>query len=330
MSQLAGYAKRLAALPRALGILELHPDGLPVADLAADLGVDPDDLREVVLAYYRADLVELGSFGQPVVEFYAPGAEDDEVDPRTAQWVRVVSPDPEQELGVDHLGAEQLGRLFAAGNDLLALEPDNDVLRSALDAFRDALLPADGDSAPEWRAATAQSLYRAAQQHRRVRITYARQWRPGAGERVIEPYRVVRTRRGWEVDAGPADDVARVRTYLVSGISSCVLLEETFEPPADLDHLLVVQRAPVSVELVVPQDRRWAVDRYAEAVVVVDDDEESVKLRADLLPPVGQRLGLLLLCCGPDAFVMEPAALMAAGESMARLLLEHHQGSRPT
>jgi hypothetical protein len=80
----------------------------------------------------------------------------------------------------------------------------------------------------------------------------------------------------------------------------------------------------------VPQDRRWAVDRYAESVVVVDDDEESVKLRADLLPPVEQRLGLLLLCCGPDAFVMEPPALMAAGESMARLLLEHHEGSRPT
>ena len=331
MSELAGYAKRLAALPRALGILELHPDGLPVADLAADLGVDPDDLREVVLAYYRADLVELGSFGQPVVEFYAPGADDDEVDPSTAQWVRVVSPDPEQELGVDHLGAEQLGRLYAAGHDLLALEPDNAVLRSALDAFRHALLPAEGDSAAGWRATTAQSLYRAAQEHRRVRITYARQWRPGSGDREIEPYRVVRTRRGWEVDAGPADDVARVRTYLVSGISSCEVLTETFEPPDDLDDLLVAQRAPVSVELVVPQDRRWAVDRYAERVTVLDDDEESVKLRADLLPPVEQRLGLLLLCCGPDAFVMAPAELETAGEAMAGRLLEHHEtGARPS
>ena len=64
--------------------------------------------------------------------------------------------------------------------------------------------------------------------------------------------------------------------------------------------------------------------------MVVDDDEESVKLRADLLPPVEQRLGLLLLCCGPDAFVMAPPALMAAGEAMARLLLEHHEGGRPT
>ena len=336
MSALAGYAKRLAALPRALSILELHPDGLRLTDLAGELAVEPDDLREVVLAYYRADLVELGNFGQPVVEFFAPSTEDwdsrdgdtgDEVDPTTAQWVRVVSPDPEQELGVDHLGAEQLGRLFAAGSDLLALEPDNEVLRSALDAFQQALWPTEGPDGADWRVATAQVLYRAAQERRRVRMSYARQWRPGAGERVVEPYRVVRTRRGWEVDAGPADDVATVRTYIVSGISSCELLDETFEPPADLDVQLVAQRTPVSVRLVVPQERRWAVDRYAESVTVLDDDEESVSLRADLLPPVGQRLGLLLLCCGPDAFVMEPESLRDAGSDAARQLLEHHEGT---
>ena len=326
MSELAGYAKRLAALPRALGILELHPDGLPLTDLAAELDVAPDDLREVVLAYYRADLVELGNFGQPVVEFFAPDGDQD-VDPHTAQWVRVVSADPEQELGVDHLSAEQLGRLFAAGSDLLALEPDNEVLRSALDAFASALLPGESDAATGWRASTAQLLHEAAQKHRKVRITYARQWKPGAGERVIEPYRLVRTRRGWEVDAGPADDVAAVRTYLVSGISSCEVLEESFEPPEDLDAVLVAQRTPVPVRLVVPQDRRWAVDRHAESVTVIDDDEESVSLRADLLPPVDQRLGLLLLCCGPDAFVMEPSGLQAAGETTAALLLEHHGGA---
>jgi hypothetical protein len=325
VSELAGYAKRLATLPRALGILELHPGGLPLADLAAELGVEADDLREVVLAYYRADLVELGDFDQPVVEFFAPDAEDD-VDPRTAQWVRVVSRDPEQELGVDHLSAEQLGHLFAAGSDLLALEPDNEVLRSALDAFQSALIPAEGDEAALWRAPTARLLNRAAQEHRTVRITYARVWRPGADERVIEPYRVVRTRRGWEVDAGPADDVAQVRTYLVSGISTCEVLDETFDPPPDLDALLVAQRAPVAVELVVPQDRRWAVDRFAESVTVTADDEESVSLRAELLPPVDQRLGLLLVCCGPDAFVMEPHSLRDAGEATAALLLQHHGG----
>ncbi len=73
VSPVAVYAQRLAALPRALGILELHPQGLPLADLAAELGVEPADLREVFLAYYLADLVELDSFGLPVVEFFSPG-----------------------------------------------------------------------------------------------------------------------------------------------------------------------------------------------------------------------------------------------------------------
>ena len=109
MSRVAAYAARLAALPRALAILELHPAGLPLADLADELAVRPDDLREVFMAYYLADLVELGNFGQPVVEFFAPGAteEDVDVDPATAQWVRVVASDPEQELGV---GAKPKGR----------------------------------------------------------------------------------------------------------------------------------------------------------------------------------------------------------------------------
>ena len=344
----ATYAARFAALPRAFAILELHPGGLPLAELSADIGVSADELREVLLAYYLADLVELGHFDQPVVEFFAPevsdgadpgdpggqvdGGDDGDIDggddPATATWVRVVARDPEQELGVDHLSAEQLGRLFEAGSDLLALEPDNETLRGALAAFHAALWPVDGPASPEWKADTAQQLHRAVQGRLRVRVRYVRQWHPGARERVIEPYRLVRTRRGWEVDAGPPDDVAAVRTFLVSGIQTATVLEETFTPPAELDELLEQHRRPVDVDLVVPQGRRWAVDRFAETVTVRSDDEEVVSLRAALLPPVEQRLGLLLLCCGPEAFVMSPEALQRAGETAARLLLAHHRGER--
>lgn len=328
MSQVAAYAQRLAALPRALAILELHPAGLPLADLAVELGVVPDDLREVFMAYYLADLVELGGFGQPVVEFFAPdGGDDEDPDPATAQWVRVLAGHPEQELGVDHLSAEQLGRLYEAGTDLLALEPGNETLRGALAAFSGALWPAEGPSGSDWKAPIARQLHLAAQEQRPVRITYVRQWHPGAGERVIHPYRLVRTRRGWEVDAGPADAVAPVRTFLVSGIQTCEVLDEQFDAPPDVDEVLAAQRAPVAVEIVVPQDRRWAVDRYAESVTVLDDDEESVSLRAGLLPPVDQRLGLALLCCGPDAFVVSPRSLENAGTDLAERLLRHHGGT---
>ncbi len=332
MSPVAVYAQRLAALPRALGILELHPQGLPLADLARELGVEPVDLREVFMAYYLADLVELDSFALPVVEFFAPGAEDadetDDDDPEAptaeGQWVRVLAADPEHELGVDHLTAGQLAALYEAGVDLLALEPDNATLRGAVEAFESALEPADKPLASQWGAGTAQALHRAAEEHRQVRISYVRQWRPGASERVIEPYRLVRTRRGWEVDAGPADEDAAVRTYLVSGIVEHQVLDTTFTPPDDLDARLAENRAAERVELVVPQASRWAVERFAESVKVLADDEESVSLQADLLPPVASRLGLLLLCCGPEAFVMAPTSLGDAGEATARLLLQHH------
>ena len=337
MSPVAVYASRRAALPRALGILELHPQGLPLTDLAAELGLAADDLREVFMAYYLADLVELGSFALPVVEFFAPGDSAGTADaadladaaddvPVDAQWVRVIGADPEHELGVDHLTGAQLAALHAAGVDLLALEPDNLVLRDAVDAFEAALAPADAPEAAQWGASTAQALHRAAEEHRRVRLTYSRQWHPGTRERVVDPYRLVRTRRGWELDAGPPDDVAAVRTYLVSGILEHQVTDETFEPPADLDALLAGNRAAETVRLVVPQTSRWAVERYAESTRVTDDDEGDVALTADLLPPVADRLGLLLLCSGPEAFVVAPAELADAGARTAQRLLDHHGG----
>jgi predicted DNA-binding transcriptional regulator YafY len=335
VSPVAVYARRLAVLPRALGILELHPDGLPLADLAGELGVEPADLREVFMAYYLADLVSLGSLSLPIVEFVGPGSDwtdegDVADDPSAAggpvgpEWVRVLAPDPEHELGVDHLTAEQLGALYRAGTDLLALEPDNETLAAALDAFATALEPADTGGDERRGATTAQLMHRAAEDRRRVEITYSRQWHPGTTTRTVEPYRVVRTRRGWEVDAGPPDDVAAVRTYLVSGIVEARPTDETFDLPADLDELLAANRRPETVELVVPQDSRWAVDRFAESSEVLADDEDDVALRAQLLPPVAQRLGLLLLCTSPDAFVTAPAALRDAGVDTARALLAHH------
>jgi predicted DNA-binding transcriptional regulator YafY len=339
MSPVAVYARRLAVLPRALGILELHPDGLPLADLAGELGVEPEDLREVFMAYYLADLVALGSLSLPIVEFVRPGSDwTDEDDggsddlsggraPVGPEWVRVLAPDPEHELGVDHLTAEQLGALYRAGTDLLALEPDNETLAAALEAFATALEPADTGGDERRGATTAQLMHRAAEDRRRVEITYSRQWHPGTTTRTVEPYRVVRTRRGWEVDAGPPDDIAAVRTYLVSGLADVRTTDETFELPADLDDLLAANRQPETVELVVPQDSRWAVDRFAESSEVVADDEDDVALRAQLLPPVAQRLGLLLLCTSPDAFVTAPVALRDAGVDAARALLAHHEAT---
>jgi predicted DNA-binding transcriptional regulator YafY len=328
------YARRVAALARALAILELHPDGLPLRELAAELGEDPESLRQALLAYYRADVVDLPDFRLPVIEFVGPdgdaapdGDESDGDDPVTAEVVRVSSADPERELGVEYLSAEQLSTLHVAGRDLLALEPDNEELRSALRAFEDGIEKAPEDAPDPVGDELAAQLNAAAQERREVRIEYVRTWAPGAASRVVEPLRVIRTRRGWELDAGPVDEQGRIRTYLVSGIRSLEVLESSFQRPAEVDTLIDANRIRTWVQLVVPQSGRWAVDRFAEQVEVLDDDEESVSLRAAFLPPVDQRVGLILITAGPDAFVMEPAVLVDAGRELARRLLVSFDGS---
>ncbi|MGH8968784.1 MAG: helix-turn-helix transcriptional regulator [Actinomycetes bacterium] len=325
MTPVEGFAKRVAGLPAALAILEMHPQGLSFADLAEELGTDGTSLRETFLAYYRADVMDLTDFRMPVVEFVGSDGEED--DPETAAVVRVAAPDPERELGVEHLSAEQLGALAAAGADMLALEPDNEVLREAMDAFSSALWPASSSGAEDQGAELAASLNAAVQQRRQVRIVYSRAWHPGTSERVVEPWRVVRTRRGWELDAGPVDADGRSRSFLVSGIRSSEALAETFERPDDVDQVIAANRAATWVELVVPQTGRWAVERFAESVEVLADDEESVSLRAAFLPPVEHRLGLMLISCGPDAFVMDPLSMADAGAAVARQLLEQHTGA---
>ncbi len=331
---IAGYAQRFAHVPRALAVLRLHPGGLAVASLARQLGVDPDALRQELLAYFVAD--PRGGVQAwvrpPMLEFFAGEQTDDdvpdvdafdEIDPHVADRVRLVSAAPLEELGVEYVPTAELGRLISAGQWLHQLEPDNDVLASTLDRLREAVLGGVGeldetaDSAPEvLREAAAASL--------RVRIRYTRTWLPGVVERVIEPYRVLATSRGFEVDAGPLDATGAIRSYLVRGIEELEVLDEAFVRPADAAPRCDAARRPTRVRLVVPASEEWAVSFFSEAYVLADADDSGVLVDVDLLPPVEERLGLLLVVAGPDAFVVEPRSLAAAGERTARDLLAHH------
>ena len=82
---------------------------------------------------------------------------------------------------------------------------------------------------------------------------------------------------------------------------------------------------PCPVELVLPQDGLWVAARYAERVDVLAQDEESVKVRAWLLPPVPHRVGLITLIAGEGAFVVAPPELRDADRDVARELLAHHE-----
>jgi predicted DNA-binding transcriptional regulator YafY len=327
-SSVALYARRLAHVPGALRLLRLHPDGLPIARVAADLSVPEAQLREELEVFFLADVVDSGSVGLRAcaLEFLAPGPDGAlaEADLAQAQVVRLTDDSPFDELGVAFLSAADLGVLYRAASELSALEPDNTVLASAVARLGESVL-GGVEGRGGFKADVAADLRRAAAEQRRVRITYSRAWHPGVVERVVEPWRVVSTRRGYEVDAGPLDDQGRLRTYLVSGIRDHDLLDETFERPADADERIAAARRPVRVRLVVPGDRVWVVERFAEQVTVEQADEDGTQLVADVLPPVRERVGLTLAVAGAGAFVVDPPDLRDADRETAQRLLEHHR-----
>jgi proteasome accessory factor C len=321
------YVQRIARLPEVFELLAARPEGLPLSTLAERIGVPVDELREDLLAFYTADINPMlfGLSRPTVLEFFGADGDDD-VDPNEAERVRVVDERPADELGVEYLDASELGLIYSAAKALADLDPDDRALGDAIDTLTGTMLDAPlPPSQPRAWNAPLEPLERAIAEHRQVRILYSRAWTAGVGERVVEPYLLVKTRRGWEVDAGPPDEHGRIRTFLLPHIRECDVLDETFEPPADVAALLTRQRTTTRVRVRIPHAARWAADFYAERVEVVDDGEQSTTLDLHLLPPIEDRIGLLLLIAGEDAQVLEPSALIAAGPRLASELLAHHR-----
>jgi proteasome accessory factor C len=105
------------------------------------------------------------------------------------------------------------------------------------------------------------------------------------------------------------------------------VLDEEFEPPADLVDRLVEQRRTTPVRLVVPTSAVWVVERQAERVEVIREDGTDSEVVAHLLAPVADRLARILLVAGADAFVVTGAGeYQDVGRDLAQRLLEHHGG----
>ncbi|PSL08430.1 proteasome accessory factor C [Haloactinopolyspora alba] len=324
------YVQRFDRVTRALNQLALHAGGLPVAQLAEQVDVDAETLRNELRAYYRADVDP--AFAPSVLgqtsKLRFHDADGEDVEPALAEFVSA-QPRPTEDVGADYVTVGELANIYRAGQSLLAVEPDNDALDGALKALTATVLSGIGGGRSVWLAELAQTVGDALRRGRRIRVTYARTWRPGLREHVLEPYRLIKTRRGWELDAGIAD-TDHVGTFLLSGVRDAEVLDETFERPDDYEARIAANRHERVVDLVVPQDVRWAVERFAESVEVVHEDTESIRMRAYLLEPVEQRLGLLLVVAGPEAFVYDPPGLRDAGIDLARDLLAHHQDTPGT
>ncbi len=318
------YVSRIARLPEVFDLLAAHPDGIAITDLAAGAGVPVDELREDLLAFYAADLkpLMLGLSRPAVLEFL--GADGAEEDPNTAEVVRICEDGPIEELGVEHVDPAELALVYTAAQALLEIDPDDQPLREAVEVLTETMLGEAVPAEPVPGAEAVGAFEHAIAEQRRVRIVYSRSWAEGVIERVIDPYLLARTRRGWEVDAGPLDDPG-LRSYLLANVRSAELLEEGFAEPAGLTALLAEQRATATVRVRIPHAARWAADEYAERVRVVAHDELTVTLDLDLLPPLEERVGRLLLVCGPEATVVDPPRLVAEGPRLAARLLAHHR-----
>ncbi len=331
-----GFVRRFERVTEALGILTMYPDGLPLSRLAAELNVDEKTLRDEIIAFYRADIDPAfapGTFRQVRIEFVGldgaldgglGGGFDDDVDPGEAEIVRASTEQPTAEIGIVHSSPAELANVYLAGHALLTVEPHNAVLDEALRSLSDTMLQGIRPVDDHWKAELADTLLDAIQQQRRVLVSYVSLWCPEPRDHIIAPYRLLRTRRGWELDAAieQPDDVG---TFLLSGIRHTEIVDETFERPADVDRQIEADRRGIDVDIVVPQDAQWVVDRFAESSAVLAEDEESVKLRAHILPPADRRVGVMLLVAGPCAFVTAPHDLVDAGSGLAADLLDHHR-----
>ncbi len=321
-------ARRFALVAGAQAILADHPDGIPLPELAARLDATADEVRDEIAAYHLAGVAadRLGAGNQePVIEFVAdPGQSG--ADGTTPPYVRLGDVRPSSGVGTRYVSFGQLAEVAAAGRRLLAQEPDNGMLATALEAVARAVLGGAVPGDATWPEVVAGRIRQAGAERRRVRITYAMAWRAGAVERVIEPYRVIHTRRGWEIDAAVVSRDGALATFVASGILSLDVLPDRFRRPPDTDHRIERHRRPVPVVVGVPHEARWAVELHAESAEVIGEDEDVLLIRAHLVPPVAPRLGLIVLAAGPQAYVTEPANLRGAGRDLARALLAHHGG----
>ena len=103
------------------------------------------------------------------------------------------------------------------------------------------------------------------------------------------------------------------------------MLSETFAVPAELTAMITRHRSDLIVIMDVPHRARWAVDKYAERVELVEDRADLTRLKVRVLQPYRLRVGLMLVAGGPTASVVEPEDLRGAGAEVARLILRSYE-----
>jgi proteasome accessory factor C len=226
------------------------------------------------------------------------------------------------------LTPEQAVALVAAGSTLLTVpgaDPDGPLARGL--AKLSAALGAASDAGVEVRLGEARqdvldTLRTAARHHRRVRIDYYAYGRDEHTRRDIDPYRVTSDDGQWYA-AAYCHLAEGDRLFRVDRISDAVLLDEHFEPPADVPPASVFTPTADDprVVLELQPDARWVAEYYP--VEHVDDDGTCV--RVTLAVTARPWLERLLVRLGPSARVVDgPDDLRhAAPDAAARILARY-------
>lgn len=305
-------AESFVRLSKVLNLLHAHPRGLSIQYLADEVGVPEKRLREEILDFYTADT--LGVRPDTIVFVSADGREQD---PAQADVVRVVSDKPSAELGVELLSPQRWLEVYETTSRVAQMQPEDTDLAAAVEIIRLRIL-GELPSRPE--SEVGRIISEAISDRRVVTLDYSRAWKPGVVTATVHPLRLVETTRGWELDAMYPD--GDLRTFIVDRIRHVELSDETFTVPEGIGARLAEQRQVTTVELVVPHGYRWVVDRYAEGTDVVLTDDGDQQIRAEFLPPVAERVGLVLVTA-PDSFVVA-GDFQDAGRDVAQKLLAHH------
>lgn len=328
------YVQRLGRVFEALQVLDMYPNGLLLGDLAEMLGCTSNDLRADLVALNAGHELGPGE-ADGFVEFLSRlpepsdrDAEEEEPDDmfvEAAEAIAVRLHGTPLQRAAGGLTLSDVGAVLQAAEDLLRMDPGDTAAAGVVAHLRSRWLPGLSEV---WRPSDEgrweHELARAVREQRCVWIRYERYWRPGVVERVIEPYALLKTHRGFEVDAGPLDQEGRPRTYLVDQIRALEVREEGFEVPADVEGRCQEHRRTTSVVMVVPRDRQWTAEYLSEQVLVEHADDD-VQLRLEVLEPVADRVGLVVLQAGADAFVTQPGELNDAAGSLAARLWTHHR-----
>lgn len=160
----------------------------------------------------------------------------------------------------------------------------------------------------------------AAEEGRRLRITYWTAWRDEVGERDIDPLAVFQKGGRWYVEADCRRS-GELRRFRVDRIHELADTGERFERRAAAVPEDVFTPGPGErrVVLDLPADARWVVEAYPN-----EHEERDGRLRV-VLHVVGETwLERLLLRVGPDAAVVEPADLRDLGARAAARLLARY------